>query len=78
MIRDFQKCYKEAGLESKGIHSWRHTFATNFIKNGGNAFTLQRIMGHSTIEMTKKYVSMENKTLKEHHKKVGYIDKFLR
>jgi len=78
VIRDFQRCYKSAGLECKGIHSWRHTFATNFIKNGGNAFTLQRIMGHSTMDMTKRYVSMENKTLKDHHRRVGSIDKFLK
>ena len=78
VIRDFQRCYKEAGLESKGVHSWRHTFATNFIKNGGNAFTLQRIMGHSTMDMTKRYVYMENKTLKDHHRKSGCIDKFLK
>ncbi|OQY42378.1 MAG: hypothetical protein B6227_02250 [Fusobacteriia bacterium 4572_74] len=71
VIRDFQRCYKEAGLECKGVHSWRHTFATNFIKNGGNAFTLQRIMGHSTMDMTKRYVYMENKTLKDHHRKSG-------
>lgn len=78
VIRDFQRCYREAGLESKGVHSWRHTFATNFIKNGGNAFTLQRIMGHSTMDMTKRYVYMENKTLKDHHRKSGCIDKFLK
>jgi hypothetical protein len=30
------------------------------------------------VDMTKKYVGMENKTLKEHHKRVGYVDRFLR
>lgn len=78
VIRDFQRCYKMAGLDCKGVHAWRHTFATNFIKNGGNAFTLQRIMGHSTMDMTKRYIYMENKTLKDHHRRVGSIDKFLK
>ncbi|WP_319370830.1 site-specific integrase [uncultured Ilyobacter sp.] len=78
VIRDFQRYYKMAGIESKGVHAWRHTFATNFIKNGVNAFTLQRIMGHSTMDMTKRCVNMENRTLKKHHRKIGSIDRFLK
>ena len=35
-------------------------------------------MGHSTMDMTKRYVYMENKTLKDHHRRVGSIDKFLK
>ena len=32
-----------------------------FYREWRNAFALQRIMGYSTMDMTKKYVSMENK-----------------
>jgi len=35
-------------------------------------------MGYSTIDITKRYVYMENKTLKDHHRKSGCIDKFLK
>ncbi len=52
--------------------------ATNFIKDRGNVFTLHRIMSYYAMEMTKKYVSMENKTLKEPPKRVDGVDKFLR
>ncbi|WP_429134244.1 phage integrase [Aeromonas hydrophila] len=36
-------------------HVLRHTYATHFMMNGGNIITLQRIMGHSTIQQTMAY-----------------------
>jgi integrase len=38
------------------IHSLRHTFGTKLGEEGVDIFTLMRIMGHSTVEMTKRYV----------------------
>lgn len=39
----------------QSIHVLRHTFATHFMINGGNIITLQRILGHSTIQQTMTY-----------------------
>lgn len=33
----------------------RHTFASHFVMNGGNIITLQRILGHATIQQTMAY-----------------------
>ncbi|SQN80510.1 Mu prophage; Tail fiber protein [Escherichia coli] len=38
-----------------GTHVMRHTFATHFMMNGGNIVTLQRILGHATIQQTMTY-----------------------
>ncbi len=43
-------------VESTSIHKFRHTFARKYLVDcGGNAFTLQKLMGHSTLNMTKHY-----------------------
>ena len=36
-------------------HTLRHTHAVNFIRSGGDAFYLQRILGHESLEMTRRY-----------------------
>lgn len=56
--QSLRKYTKRRGLKYKGAHSLRHTFARAFVMNGGNAFVLQRLLTHTDLEMTKKYVRL--------------------
>jgi integrase/recombinase XerD len=69
---------KAAGLGQKvGCHTLRHTFATNFIRNGGDPFSLQRLLGHSDIQTTMIYVHMAGTALREAHAKASPVDRLL-
>lgn len=61
----FTKYCKDRGVEKTSIHGLRHTFARGWIKNNGNTFALQKMLGHSTLDMTRKYVNLFNEDIKE-------------
>ena len=66
-------------LGIKGVrvspHTLRHTFAINYIKNGGDAFSLQRILGHSSLDMVKIYVSLADQDVATMYRKFSPMDR---
>ncbi|MCL2816963.1 MAG: tyrosine-type recombinase/integrase [Clostridiales bacterium] len=69
------------GVNKTGIHAFRHTYGKDWIKNRGDMFSLQKLLGHSSLEMVKEYVEMFAEDLKQDYdrfnpldKRTGYID----
>ncbi|WP_076559871.1 tyrosine-type recombinase/integrase [Salimicrobium flavidum] len=57
-----------AGIEKPvSPHSLRHQFCTDYILNGGDLFTLQRIAGHENITTTRKYIQFTSEDIKRKH-----------
>lgn len=52
-------------VNKTSVHALRHTFAKEWIRNTGDVFRLQKLLGHSTLEMTRNYVNMFDEDLKE-------------
>ncbi len=55
LARTFKGDCKAAGTRAIRFHDLRHTFATQFVTNGGSIFHLASILGHSTTAMTARY-----------------------
>ena len=52
-----------------GPHTLRHTFGVQYIINGGDMFSLQRIMGHQRLSTTMVYVAMSTELVARQHAK---------
>ena len=71
------KYNKRRGVEKTSIHMFRHTFAKKYLVDcGGNAFTLQRLLGHSTLEMTKHYCAIFDSDITKNYDKFSPLTNF--
>jgi len=66
-----QKYVKQAKIKKKGItcHSFRHTFATELIRNGADIVSVQKLLGHKDIKSTVIYTKVVPVDIKETHRK---------
>ena len=74
----FGRYCKARGVDRTNIHGLRHTFALNWIKNGGDTFVLQHILGHSTLDMTKNYVKITTSVMAKDFDKFNPLDNIKR
>lgn len=56
--RYFWRGMKEAQVSKIRFHDLRHTYASHFMMNGGNIYDLQKILGHSDVQTTMRYVHL--------------------
>lgn len=67
--RRFNRIKNKLGLAQLTPQMFRHTFARNFILNGGDLFSLQRILDHADISTTRGYVTLDMDHIQEQHRK---------
>ncbi len=67
---------KKAGLENvrASPHTFRHTFAVEYLKNGGDQFSLMQILGHTDSKMTARYVHMAKADAAAQHRRFSPAD----
>lgn len=70
----FQRLKVQTGIKRLKAHLLRHTFATNYLYNGGNLEMLRLILGHTDISTTQIYLHLADtkKLITERH--LSYFD----
>ena len=75
MLRDVKLLCGRLGIipPARTIHAFRHTFVVNYLRKGGSVFHLQKMLGHSTLEMARRYANLTTEDLQQIHEKVSLL-----
>jgi len=73
----FDRLTRRAKVKSAHLHRLRHTFAFLFLSNGGNPAMLQRLLGHSDMEMTARYSHIANLDATANHRQASPVNALL-
>jgi integrase len=65
MARQWVGWLKQAGIENFHWHDLRHTFASRLVMGGVDLYTVMKLMGHHSIEMTQRYAHLAPSHLKQ-------------
>jgi len=76
-LRDFKRLCEKLGINGVRCswHTLRHGYALNHIRQGGDVFSLQRILGHSDLSVTRKYVGLTENDLKLVHQRTSILSR---
>lgn len=73
----FKRLRSSTGIDKLHPHLLRHTFATRYLENGGNIYTLQAIMGHTSLEMVKRYLHLANARIRRDFDRYSPLDQMV-
>jgi integrase/recombinase XerD len=72
----FRSLGERVGVDNAHPHRFRHTFATEYLRNGGSIETLQYLLGHSTLKMVLKYAQITSGDAANAHRKASPADRW--
>jgi integrase/recombinase XerD len=72
-LRSFYDLQRRLKLPRVGFHRLRHTFATEYLRRGGDVVRLSRTLGHTQITTTMRYLHLVTDDLSAEHAKVSML-----
>jgi site-specific recombinase XerD len=65
---------KLAGVRPPSLHSFRRAFAINFLRNGGDIYSLQRLLGHADLQVLRRYLAQTEGDILAAHARSSPVD----
>ena len=77
LSRLFTQLGKSAGMSGVHAHRFRPTFAIEYIRNSGDIFSLQYILGHSDLTMCRRYLAIVKADAQNAHARASPVGNWL-
>lgn len=74
VLKLLQTIGRRADVTGVTVHRFRHTFAIQYLRNRGDPYTLQKMLGHSTLEMIKTYLAIAQADIEAAHRLASPVD----
>ena len=74
-LRDVKRLCARLGFKppARTLHAFRHTFGGNYVRQGGSVFHLQKALGHTSLEMSRRYANLMTEDLQAIHQRVSLL-----
>jgi integrase/recombinase XerD len=77
VLRSVKRVCRGMGFDppARTVHAFRHTFSVNYLRRGGSVFHLQKTLGHTTLEMSRRYANLDTSDLQAAHPRLSLLNR---